>query len=79
MTVKELKQILEKYSDNALAMSASDSEQNTVSPLMGIESGVIGTKYRYSEDYVYEDGKDFEDFDFDANIGRTYLVLVPTL
>lgn len=79
MTIKEFKAILDKYSDNALVLVACDSEQNTVSPLLGLESGVIGTKYQYGDDYVYEDGKDFECFDYEANKGKQYIIIVPKI
>lgn len=80
MTVKELKNLLSKMPDNAIIMCASDSEHNSVSPLLEINNGRIGTSYCFEDpEYNYCDGEDFECFDYKANKGKDYIIFTPTL
>ena len=82
MTVKELKELLNKYNEDAIIVCASDSEGNQVSPLMEYEDGILGESNRYSIDgvaYTYTSGEDFLYIDLEKNKGKQYIVLYPTL
>ena len=82
MTVKELKEILNGCADDDLVMISSDSEGNSVSPMMDAETGVIGEEYTFNiegQHIVLLEGQDFACFDFEKNKGKRYIKLYPTL
>lgn len=83
MTVKELKEVLDKYmKDDDEVIISSDSEGNAMSPLMEVDVKKIGEVFEWTVDGVhveYTVGEDFQYFDREKNKGKGCIILYPTL
>lgn len=85
-TVKQLIQVLKKLPQDALVFVASDSEQNTVSPMMDVSTGTLGKKvhmpagdFGLKEDFDYIDGDFFTYVDKNLDYGKEYIIINPSL
>ena len=79
LTVKQLKEQLKYFPDNAVVVLASDPEQNSMSvaqPKLAI--GTIGEKVDLPEyNYSFIDGTDIDGVDIEQDKGIKYCLIQP--
>jgi hypothetical protein len=77
MTVKELRELLEQFDDDAIVIIASDGEGNSFSPLADTSEGHYIPENGYSGDFVDLDDAE-EDEDINLDDAERAILLWPT-
>ena len=78
ITVKELKQILSKFPDDAIVCLYSDAEGNEKSTMLDFFGEIVGKVYNEYE-YSFVGGDDVYGIDLEKDKGKVLLYLQPSL
>lgn len=78
ITVKDLKNILKKFPDDAIVCIYSDSEGNEMSTMLGYYQEEVGKEYKMHE-YKYIGGQDVFGIDIEKDKGKKIIFLQPSL
>lgn len=77
VTVKDLKEILKEFPDDAIICMYSDSEGNEMSTMLDYYKEVVGQKY--SSGCTFIGGQDVHGIDIEEDKGKTIIFLQPSL
>lgn len=80
ITVKDLKEKLQRIPDDAIVCCQSDSEGNETSTCLDVFIDVVGLKH-IMEDYsfAYVGGEDIQGIDMEKDRGKYVVILQPSL
>ena len=78
ITVKDLKEILKEFPEDAIVCLYSDAEGNQMSTMLDSFKETVGQEYKY-KDYTFIGGTNVFGIDVEKDKGKTLIFLQPSL
>jgi hypothetical protein len=80
ITVKDLKEKLQRIPDDAIVCCQSDSEGNSTSTCLDVEIDQVGYKHTMEGyDFTFIGGEDIEGIDMEKDKGKYLVIMQPSL